>query len=149
MKFLWISFNISEPMRKMIFPQLLLLQLWRQSPLFAYQNGCLHIISSFEFKYLENQRWYWKMINGILSYFIRSYIWGQHVFWWTFPLSDHKLEIESGRHIRPKINRENKTCKLCSKPSKQAPIEVEVHFITRCDNFMQTEKILEMNFPMR
>ena len=51
-------------------------------------------------------------------------------------LSDHKLEIESGRHIRPKINRENRTCKLCSKPNKQAPIENEVHFITRCDNFM-------------
>ena len=47
-------------------------------------------------------------------------------------LSDHKLEIESGRHIRPKINRENRTCKLCSKPDKQAPIEDEVHFITRC-----------------
>ena len=51
-------------------------------------------------------------------------------------LSDHKLEIENGRHIRPKINRENRTCKLCSKPNKQAPIEGEVHFITRCNNFM-------------
>ena len=39
-------------------------------------------------------------------------------------LSDHKLEIESGRHIRPKINRENRTCKLCSKPNKQAPIVI-------------------------
>ena len=52
-------------------------------------------------------------------------------------LSDHKLEIESGTHIRPKINRENRTCKLCCKPDKQAPIEDEVHFITRCDTFMQ------------
>ena len=51
-------------------------------------------------------------------------------------LSDHKLEIESGRHIRPKINREYGTCKLCSKPDKQVPIEDEVHFITRCDNVM-------------
>ena len=48
-------------------------------------------------------------------------------------LSDHKLEIESGRHIRPKINRENRTCKLCSKD--------EVHFITRCDNFMQIKNL--------
>ena len=56
-------------------------------------------------------------------------------------LSDHKLEIESGRYIRPKINRENRTCKLCSKPNKQAPIEDEVHFITRCDNFMQIKNL--------
>ena len=56
-------------------------------------------------------------------------------------LSDHKLEIESGRHIRPKINRENRTCKLCSKPNKQAPTEDEVHFITRCDTFMQTNNL--------
>ena len=40
--------------------------------------------------------------------------------------SDHTLEIECGRHIRPKINRENRTCKLCSKLNKQAPIEDEV-----------------------
>ena len=56
-------------------------------------------------------------------------------------LSDQKLEIESGRHIRPKINRENRTCKLCSKPNKQAPIKDEVHFITRCDNFMQIKNL--------
>ena len=52
-------------------------------------------------------------------------------------LNDQKLEIERGRHIRLKINRENRTCKLCSKPDKQAPTEDEIHFITRCDNFMQ------------
>ena len=56
-------------------------------------------------------------------------------------LNDHKLEIECGRHIRPKINRENRTCKLCSKPNKQAPVEDEVHFITRCDNFMQIKNL--------
>ena len=49
----------------------------------------------------------------------------------------HRLEIEGGRHIRPMINRENRTCKLRSHPGKQALIEDEVHFITRCDNFMQ------------
>ena len=56
-------------------------------------------------------------------------------------LSDHKLEIENGRHIRPKINRENRTCKLCSKQDKQVPIEDVVHFITRCDNFMQMKNL--------
>ena len=53
-------------------------------------------------------------------------------------LSDHKLEIESGRL---KINRENRSCKLCSKPNKQALIEDEVHFITRCDNFLQINNL--------
>ena len=57
------------------------------------------------------------------------------------PLSDHKLEIQCRRHIRPKINRENRTCNLCSKLNKQAPIEDEVHFITRCDNFMQIKNL--------
>ena len=56
-------------------------------------------------------------------------------------LSDHKLKIECGRHIRPKINQENRTCKLCSKPNKQALIEDEVHFITRCNNFMQIKTL--------
>ena len=56
-------------------------------------------------------------------------------------LSDHKLEIECGRHIRPKINRENRTCMLCSKPNKQTPIEDEVHLIITCDNFMQIKNL--------
>ena len=56
-------------------------------------------------------------------------------------LSDHKLEIESGRYIRPKINRENRTCKLCSKPDRQAPVEDKFCFITKCDNFMQMKNL--------
>ena len=40
-------------------------------------------------------------------------------------LSDHRLKIESGRHIRPKINRENRTCKLCSKPNKPAQLRTK------------------------
>ena len=56
-------------------------------------------------------------------------------------LSDHKLGVENGRHIRSKIKRENRTCKLCSKPDKQAPTEDEVHFITRCDNFMRMKNL--------
>ena len=34
-------------------------------------------------------------------------------------LNDHILDIESGRHVRSKINRENRTCRLCGKPDKQ------------------------------
>ena len=89
MKFLRIFFNISEPIGKMIFPQLSLLQLWRHITFICiskwrppYQKF-LH----FECKYLENQRWYWKTVNGILSYFIRSYIWDQHVFRVNFPFN--------------------------------------------------------------
>ena len=41
----------------------------------------------FDCKYLENRRWYWKTVNGILSYFIRSYVWEQHVFWVNFPFN--------------------------------------------------------------
>ena len=90
MKFLWVSLNISEPIGKMIFPQLSLLQLWRHITFICiskwlppYQKF-LH----FECKYLENQRWYWKTINGILSYLIRSYIWDRHVFWVNIPFKD-------------------------------------------------------------
>ena len=56
-------------------------------------------------------------------------------------LSDHNLEIESGRHIRPKINQENRACMFCSNTDKQASIEDEVQFITRCDNFMQMKNL--------
>ena len=43
MKFLGISFNISERTGKMIFPQFLFLQLCVILPSFAYQDGGLHI----------------------------------------------------------------------------------------------------------
>ena len=40
---------------------------------------------NFECKYLENQKWYWKTINGVLFHFIRYFIWDQHDFWVNFP----------------------------------------------------------------
>ena len=86
-KFLWISFNISEPIGKMIFPQLSLLQLRRHITFICISKWLppYHKFLHFKCKYLENQRWYWKTVNGVLSYFIRSYIWDQHAFWVNFP----------------------------------------------------------------
>ena len=51
--------------------------------------------------------------------------------------------MESGRHIRPKIDLENRTC---SQPGKQALVEIQIHFITRCDNFMQMENLRNQFF---
>ena len=89
MKFLWISFNISEPIGKMIFSQLSLLQLWHHITFICISKWLppYQKFFHFECKYFENQGWYWKTVNGILSYFIRSYIWAQHVFWVNFPFN--------------------------------------------------------------
>ena len=42
-------------------------------------------------------------------------------------LSNHNLLIETGRHIRPKLDRENRKCFIC-----KDDIEDEMHFITKC-----------------
>ena len=42
-------------------------------------------------------------------------------------ISDHKLMIEKGRHIRPQIPRENRKCHMCT-----SEVENEVHFLTNC-----------------
>ena len=42
-------------------------------------------------------------------------------------ISDHKLMIEKGRHIRPQIPRENRKCHMCT-----SEVEDEVHFLTNC-----------------
>ena len=42
-------------------------------------------------------------------------------------VSDHNLMIEEGRRRRPKLPRENRTCKMCP-----TSIEDESHFLTTC-----------------
>ncbi len=42
-------------------------------------------------------------------------------------VSDHKLMIEEGRRMKPKIPRENRLCKFC-----KDKIETEEHFLTEC-----------------
>ena len=88
-KFIWISFNISEPVGKMIFPQFSLLQLWRHITFICISRWLppYHKFLHFECKYLENQRWYWKTVNGILSILSDLTSENNMFFGWTFPLS--------------------------------------------------------------
>ena len=48
-----------------------------------------------------------------------------------FRLSDHKLMIEEGRKKRPRINRADRLCLLCSK------LEDEIHFLIDCERYKE------------
>lgn len=50
-------------------------------------------------------------------------------------VSSHQLAIETGRHQRPPVPRENRLCKFCS----SSHIDDEIHLITNCE-FHQTER---------
>ena len=50
-------------------------------------------------------------------------------------ISDHKLMIEKGRHIRPPIPREERKCHMCS-----TEVENEVHFLTNCQLYGSQNK---------
>ena len=80
----------------MIFPQFSLLQLWRHITFICISRWLprYHKFLHFECKYLENKRWYWKTVNSILSYFIKSYIW-EHVFWVNFPFKSGRSQEKS------------------------------------------------------
>ena len=43
---------------------------------------------------------------------------------------DHSLEIEHGRHHRPRIDRVMRVCKLCKQE-----VEDEFHFLIRCTTY--------------
>ena len=45
-----------------------------------------------------------------------------------FRISSHTLEIETGRHRRPKVPVEERTCKICESNS----VEDEQHFLIEC-----------------
>ena len=45
--------------------------------------------------------------------------------------SNHSLEIEKGRHQRPKIERVQRICKQCN----EGAIETEAHFLLECSKF--------------
>ena len=74
MKFLGISFNISELISKIIFRQFSRLQLWRHITFICISRWRppYHKFLSFECKYLENQKWCRKTVSHVLFYFIRS-----------------------------------------------------------------------------
>jgi len=52
-----------------------------------------------------------------------------------FRVSSHKLLIELGRHSRPYIPREARTCKFC----EQRCLDDEIHFLMKCD-FLNPER---------
>ena len=54
-----------------------------------------------------------------------------------FRLSNHNLLIEKGRHVRPKIERENRKCFIC--PDE---VENEVHFLTKCRIYQEERNLL-------
>ena len=57
------------------------------SPSFAYQDGGLHITSflTFNVNILRTRSDIEKRLNGVLSYFVRSYTREQHFLWVNFP----------------------------------------------------------------
>ena len=48
-----------------------------------------------------------------------------------FRLSSHSLEIEKGRHCKPKIPQELCICKIC----KNGSLEDEYHFLMQCNQY--------------
>ena len=51
----------------------------------------------------------------------------ERVMFTKLRLSDHCLQIEKGRHCRPKIPREQRYCDFCTRK-----IEDEIHFVSEC-----------------
>ena len=55
-----------------------------------------------------------------------------------FRLSNHQLMIEKGRHMKPKIERNERLCYLCKNE-----IENEEHFLVSCPLYSPQRKVLE------
>ena len=55
-----------------------------------------------------------------------------------FRLSNHQLMIEKGRHMKPKIERNERLCYLCKNE-----IENEEHFLVTCPLYSPQRKVLE------
>ena len=55
-----------------------------------------------------------------------------------FRLSSHPLEIELGRHARPKIHKELGFCRVCT----QKQVEDEMHFLLVCPSYYERRETL-------
>ena len=55
-----------------------------------------------------------------------------------FRLSSHPLEIELGRHARPKIHKELRFCRVCT----QNQVEDEMHFLLVCPSYYKRRETL-------
>jgi hypothetical protein len=53
----------------------------------------------------------------------------------TFP-SSHTLEIEKGRHAKPKLERSKRVCKFCN------VVEDELHFLINCTLYNNERVVL-------
>ena len=56
-----------------------------------------------------------------------------------FRLSDHKLMIEEGRKIRPRISRNDRLCKACN------ILEDEIHFLIDCKKYKNKRELMFNN----
>ena len=54
-----------------------------------------------------------------------------------FRLSDHKLEIETGRHQRPKVDQDKRICRLCN----TSELENEIHFLMQYNLYKQFTRL--------
>ena len=52
-------------------------------------------------------------------------------------LSDHKLEIETGRHQRPNVDQDKRICRLCN----TSEVENEIHFLMQCNLYKQFTRL--------
>ena len=59
-----------------------------------------------------------------------------------FLCSNHKLRIETGRHSKPKIPREQRICQLC----EVNKVEDEHHFILECQAYEEIRKDSPIQF---
>ena len=58
-------------------------------------------------------------------------------------MSAHRLAIETGRHVRPKICKEERICKNCDLEE----VEDETHFLLQCPLYCQQRTILMRTIP--
>ena len=61
------------------------------------------------------------------------------VIYTKFRLSDHSLNIEKGRHRKPKITRDQRFCPFCP-----TLVENEIHFITQCTAYTDRHELFRM-----
>ena len=56
-------------------------------------------------------------------------------------LSNHRLQIERGRHIRPRVERAQRVCKVCD----SGEVEDETHFLLHCSTYSDERRVLFNN----
>ena len=88
-EFLSIFQNLQAKWYFLIFSQLSLLQIWRHITFICISKWLppSHKFLHFECKYLENQRWYWKTVNGVFPVLSNLTSETNMLFGWIFSLT--------------------------------------------------------------